>query len=445
MKVAEVGFAACAGRAQSGGREGSTCAGNGAHGGCVQLLKDGKMMKQQTMPRRLLCAVCAVVLLVLAVPAAWAAEPDADTAAPVQSLTASEATEMQQADAAVTALTDSADYAAMSAADRKAAALEQLDDLVQQGLVAKGSIYADEENGMVSFSYSCGALGGVLVEDPDEENTPFAPSELPAVDLHEMSNAPQGDLGSAMIYYAFDNTVNSSRYPYYSYMKGFWTAMGLHTRIDSTVTVSDLKRMNDYGLCILSAHGSYYTYTSGFLFKQTRTEPVILLTEESDFYKDLYYGIDLLTHRVIKINGLYCITPSFFQAAYRGGQLKDTVVLSETCEFLGVSGSLDTSMADALLAGGAKAVAGYVNNVYTVYSRSMLWDTVNHLILGQTLQESVQHSMDTYGADDLVWYNAQGGKRPHAAAAYPLLFGDVGVRLIEPNAAPVPQVVQQAA
>lgn len=248
-----------------------------------------------------------------------------------------------------------------------------------------------------------------------------------------------------MIYYAFDNTVNSSRYPYYSYMKGFWTAMGLHTRIDSTVTVSDLKRMNDYGLCILSAHGSYYTYTSGFLFKQTRTEPVILLTEESDFYKDLYYGIDLLTHRVIKINGLYCITPSFFQAAYRGGQLKDTVVLSETCEFLGVSGSLDTSMADALLAGGAKAVAGYVNNVYTVYSRSMLWDTVNHLILGQTLQESVQHSMDTYGADDLVWYNAQGGKRPHAAAAYPLLFGDVGVRLIEPNAAPVPQEVQQAA
>ena len=163
------------------------------------------------------------------------------------------------------------------------------------------------------------------------------------------------------------------------------------------------------------------------------------------WYNALYSGIHLLPHRVIKINGLYCITPSFFRAAYRGGQLKDTVVLSETCEFLGVSGSLDTSMADALLAGGAKAVAGYVNNVYTVYSRSMLWDTVNHLILGQTLQESVQHSMDTYGADDLVWYNAQGGKRPHAAAAYPLLFGDVGVRLIEPNAAPAPQEVQQAA
>ena len=305
-----------------------------------------------------------------------------------------------------------------------------------------GAVFGNVQVLLMTF---LGALGGVLVEDPDEENTPFALSELPAVDLHEMSNAPQGDLGSAMIYYAFDNTVNSSRYPYYSYMKGFWTAMGLHTRIDTTVTVSDLKRMNDYGLCILSAHGSYYTYTSGFLFKQTRTEPVILLTEESDFYKDLYYGIDLLTHRVIKINGLYCITPSFFRAAYRGGQLKDTVVLSETCEFLGVSGSLDTSMADALLAGGAKAVAGYVNNVYTVYSRSMLWDTVNYLILGQNIGQAVAHAQATYGTDDLVWYTAQGGKRPHAAAAYTMLLGDADAALpiIEEPADETP--VQQAA
>ena len=399
----------------------------------------------KTNSHRFLCALCALTVFISALfPASAFAAQAADTVAQT-TLTTADAREMQQADSAVTALTGSDAYAVddpcPAAGCRRGTAAA-----AGRGRACFGALSpCGRRNGMVSFAYSCGALGGVLVEDPDEENTPFAPSELPAVDLHEMSNAPQGDLGSAMIYYAFDNTVNSSRYPYYSYMKGFWTAMGLHTRIDSTVTVSDLKRMNDYGLCILSAHGSYYTYTSGFLFKQTRTEPVILLTEESDFYKDLYYGIDLLTHRVIKINGLYCITPSFFRAAYRGGQLKDTVVLSETCEFLGVSGSLDTSMADALLAGGAKAVAGYVNNVYTVYSRSMLWDTVNHLILGQTLQESVQHSMDTYGADDLVWYNAQGGKRPHAAAAYPLLFGDVGVRLIEPNAAPAPQEVQQAA
>lgn len=399
----------------------------------------------KTNSHRFLCALCALTVFISALfPASAFAAQAADTVAQT-TLTTADAREMQQADSAVTALTGSNAYAEMTRAQRLVAAVAQLQQLAEKGLVSARSLHVDEENGMVSFAYSCGALGGILVEDPDEENTPFAPSELPAVDLHEMSNAPQGDLGSAMIYYAFDNTVNSSRYPYYSYMKGFWTAMGLHTRIDTTVTVSDLKRMNDYGLCILSAHGSYYTYTSGFLFKQTRTEPVILLTEESDFYKDLYYGIDLLTHRVIKINGRYCVTAGFFKNAYRFGQLKDTLVYSETCEFLGVDDSIDLSMANALLAGGASAVVGYVNNVYTVYSRSMLWDTVNYLILGQSIGQAVAHAQATYGTDDLVWYNAQGGKRPHAAAAYTMLLGDTDAALpiIEEPADETP--VQQAA
>ena len=391
---------------------------------------------------RFLCALCTLAVLISALfPVSVLAAEGTDTAASAP-LTTEDAREMQQADAAVTALTDSDTYADMTRSQRTDAAVEQLQQLAEQGLVDRRSIYVDEANGMVSFSYSCGALGGILVADLDEENAAPAASDMPGIDLHELSNAPKGDLGTAMIYYAFDNTVNSSRYPYYSYMKSFWTAMGLRTRLDTSVTVSDLRRMGNYQLCILSAHGSYYTYTTGLLFRRTRTEPVILLTEESTMARDLYYSLDLMTHRVIKINGLYCITPAFFRAAYRGGQLKNTIVLSETCEFLGVDSSVDTSMADALLAGGAKAVAGYVNNVYTVYSRSMLWDTVNRLILGQTLEEAVQHAQDTYGSDDLVWYNAQGGRRPHAAAAYLRLFGDAEVRLIEPAET---AAVQQAA
>lgn len=46
-------------------------------------------------------------------------------------------------------------------------------------------------------------------------------------------NQMDGPFGKATIYYAFDNTINSSRYPYYSYMKGFWSAMGLETKINT--------------------------------------------------------------------------------------------------------------------------------------------------------------------------------------------------------------------
>ena len=353
---------------------------------------------------RFLSALCAVCFLILTLfpTAALAAQADGLSAA---ALTSEDAARMQQTDDAVAALTDSDGFTAMSRTERLDAALEQLEQLAAKGLVSARSILVDEENTAMNLSL------------------------LPSFDLQEMSNAPRGNLGSAMIYYAFDNTVNSSRYPYYSYMKGFWTAMGLNTRIDTTVTVSDLRRMDRYDLCILSAHGAYYPYMTGWLFKQLRTAPIILLTEESSFSKDLYYGIDLLTHRIIKINGRYCVTPSFFKSTYRFGQLENTIVYSETCEFLGVDDAVDSSMANALLAGGARAVVGYVNNVYTVYSRSMLWDTVNHLILGQPIEQAVAHAKDTYGENDLVWYTSQGGQRPHAAAAYTMLLGDASAQL----------------
>ena len=188
--------------------------------------------------------------------------------------------------------------------------------------------------------------------------------------------AENGTVGNAVIYYAFDNGVNSNRYPYYSYMKDYWNGFGLDTHLDMMVTVSDLKRMADYDLAILSAHGAYYTYENG------------------------------------------------------------TIVLSETCEFYGRSGHVDTALSNGLLSGGAAAVAGFVNNVYSVYSRSMLWATVNRLIEGETLQQAIDYGLEVYGENDIVWYlNQNTGRRPHPAASYPIIQGDGTARLTAPGTA----------
>ena len=92
-------------------------------------------------------------------------------------------------------------------------------------------------------------------------------------------------------------------------------------------------------------------------------------------------------------------------------------------------------MADGLLAGGAKAVMGYVNNVYSVYSRSMLWAAVNRMIEGETLEQAVDYAKNIYGTDDIIWYNEQGGRRPHAAASYAMLSGDRSAALPNPYTA----------
>ena len=373
--------------------------------------------------RRTICAVCAFALvLTLAGPAAFAA----NEASPAGTeLTQAQAAEMAQADAALDQLLDSGSYAAMTVDERQAAAQAQLDRLAGEGLVQPGSIRYDEENGMLSFAYDCGVLGGVLLTDWEDEPFVDLPLEMPE-GLPGPLDAENDvrPLGNAIIYYAFDDTVNSTRYPNYLTMQEAWNGWGLSTTLDTDVTVADLRHMDDYDLCIISTHGAYYTYTTGWLFKQVRTSPVLLLREESSFWDDLRYGFDLLTHRVIKVNGNYCITPDFFSAAYRGGQLNDTMVFSETCEFFGGNNILDLSMSNALLDAGARAVVGFVNNVYAVYSRSMLWGTVNQLIMGKNILQAVDAAAATYGPDDIYWYLSQGGTQPHRYAAFALVHGD---------------------
>ena len=373
--------------------------------------------------RRTICAVCAFALvLTLAGPAAFAA----NKATPAETeLTQAQAAEMAQADAALDQLLDSGSYAAMTVDERQAAAQARLDQLAGEGLVQSGSIRYDEENGMLSFAYDCGVLGGVLLTNWEDEPFVDLPLEMPEglpVPLDAENDVRP--LGNAIVYYAFDDTVNSTRYPNYLTMQEAWNGWGLSTTLDTDVTVADLRHMDDYDLCIISTHGAYYTYTTGWLFKQVRTAPVLLLREESSFWDDLRYGFDLLTHRVIKVNGNYCITPDFFSAAYRGGQLNGTMVFSETCEFFGGNNILDLSMSNALLDAGARAVVGFVNNVYAVYSRSMLWGTVNQLIMGKNILQAVDAAAATYGPDDIYWYLSQGGTQPHRYAAFALVHGD---------------------
>ena len=373
--------------------------------------------------RRTVCAVCAFALvLTLAGPAAFAA----NEASPAETeLTQAQAAEMAQADAALDQLLDSGSYAAMTVDERQAAAQARLDQLAGEGLVQPGSIRYDEENGILSFAYDCGVLGGVLLTDWEDEPFVDLPLEMPE-GLPGPLDAENDvrPLGNAIIYYAFDDTVNSTRYPNYLTMQEAWNGWGLSTTLDTDVTVADLRHMDDYDLCIISTLGDYYTYTTGWLFKQVRTSPVLLLREESSFWDDLRYGFDLLTHRVIKVNGNYCITPDFFSAAYRGGQLNGTMVFSETCEFFGGNNILDLSMSNALLDAGARAVVGFVNNVYAVYSRSMLWGTVNQLIMGKNILQAVDAAAAAYGPDDIYWYLSQGGTQPHRYAAFALVHGD---------------------
>ena len=48
---------------------------------------------------------------------------------------------------------------------------------------------------------------------------------------------------------------------------------------------------------------------------------------------------------------------------------------------------------------------------------------------GETLEQAVDYAKSIYGTDDIIWYNNQGGRRPHAVASFPVLSGDQDARL----------------
>ena len=65
----------------------------------------------------------------------------------------------------------------------------------------------------------------------------------------------------------------------------------------------------------------------------------------------------------------------------------------------------------------------------------MLWAAVNRMIEGETLEQAVDYAKSIYGTDDIIWYNEQGGRRPHAAASYAMLSGDRSAALPNPYTA----------
>lgn len=57
------------------------------------------------------------------------------------------------------------------------------------------------------------------------------------------------------------------------------------------------------------------------------------------------------------------------------------------------------------------------------------------MIEGETLEQAVDYAKSIYGTDDIIWYNEQGGRRPHAAASYAMLSGDRSAALPNPYTA----------
>ena len=145
-----------------------------------------------------------------------------------QSLSATDVREMQQADAAVTALTGgSDDCTQMTEDERTDAALQQLEALTRAGPCEAGLCVHRCRKRHGQLYLQLRRAGRHLCSPTRRRRTPPPCRSWTRDQLQELAENKR--VGTAAIYYAFDNTINSARYPYYAYMQTYWDSVGLQT------------------------------------------------------------------------------------------------------------------------------------------------------------------------------------------------------------------------
>lgn len=325
-------------------------------------------------------------------------------------------------------------FEALTEEEQVDAAQELINQMAEEGIIDADSVDFNEEANVFSFEYEGGVLGGIMCGEFDADLNGRMPNGGNAVVYDTSTNSYESwdellntDIGTALILNSFpefesDWSSIQFRSDFYVDLQNEWNNMGLHTTLDTSVTVEDYKTLGNYSIVCFSTHGSTYNKL-----------PALCLAEMSTKSKDALYSAELKGGHIAIVNGCYWILPSFFTQTYGASGLNGAFVFSESCQFMGRYGNENLSMADALTNSGATTVVGFHNSVYAVYSRDFMRTYVNALVNGNTTDIAFEDAKSAHGADHKEWYENKYGSgtyNPNMAIAYPILRGDSNATLM---------------
>ena len=382
-------------------------------------------------------------------------------------LTQTELAAIRKVNSSLKTMRNSDSYKQLSLEEKSKTALEQLNQLGQEGLIKAETIYEDKENNTITFYYSSGVIGIERLEEftpvyggnGGKNDIEQFNKKLELYDNNQNTQAQiNADLGDALILYAWGDP-NSEKwkghYQFCQYFQQKWDGLGLDTTLDSDVTISDLKNIKDKSFVYIAGHGTYskfkYEYDKKYWWiiktdskKTTVTAPAVFFLEDSTETKDSQYSLDLKTGKIVIANGEYGIVPAFFDEYYDSDDLENSIFFWGSCQFMGKKGTVVEDWTTTLTSKSIKAFIGFHNSNYIAYHYNLLEEIVPALIEGKTINEALTLGTNAHGTDDVKWYNSThedtflenlkqwftGDEHPHPDAAYPLLRGDKNATLI---------------
>lgn len=308
---------------------------------------------------------------------------------------------------------------------KKSAAEEVLNDLVKNNTIkAIGSFNSSSQ--IYSFEYTDGTKGGLYLkemaasesasatngatrreEEPGIIDSLFGnPSYSSEVSENALADEPVSNnyVGKAIIYNGFKYTGDSWRDSFYSSTVTDWTKHGLNT-VQEDASIADFKSMGNYDVVIFSMHGCFDD-ADGKAYLCTHEKATSKL--DNNYYS---YLQNSSVERIVTSEGVfYWPNASFFKDNFSTTALSNTFIFSESCEFMGHNGTVDSTFADTLVSRGANTVVGFHNSVSAYYSRDFMKSFVDNLIVAKTSGEAFDASKKSLGEND-------------GHGAYPILKG----------------------
>lgn len=319
-----------------------------------------------------------------------------------------------KAEKTIDSIMNSSEFNSMDINNQVIEIQKELEELEKKGYIKKDSIKYNENEMLYTYVNSDGTLAGVSLKDFGDEYDSAVDSaeESNIADEMYVSSEASGDI-DALILNAFENT--SFRMDYYNNLVAEWNSKGIDTKMDTEVTIDDLKSLTDHDVIIFAAHGAEIENQYAIWINQKVTDK-----SNHKYHNDLKKSIYNVN---TKEGRMYWVTSSFFSDYYQTNQVNSKLVYVQSCMFFGcdctsvVPNYTYASVFDNIF--NNASIIGYHNSVNSYYSRDVMKATVDNALDGYSVGDALDMAKVTYGQNDNT-EDVNEGKY----IAYPIIYSN---------------------
>ncbi len=304
---------------------------------------------------------------------------------------------------------DSHNYNNLSKREKKKYIEDILKELERKDLIKKDSIKYFDDLEQFYFEYNSGAVNIITLNSHIDEHSDNLEEWLKIRSLKTLNYSTllsrsssvqdtQNKKTDAIImldWYSKNDETHKNEYEVvlnaYDELVDRWTKNGINSTVYTETTVDFYKTaLKGYEFIIICEHGI------GYKEEKDRSKVAFELTEKVTKEKDEQYSKDIDKGLIIKNGNHYAITPDFFEAYYKGNQLKDSIIYLSSCQGFGFNGWMNYNFSYAFETyGGAAGTLGFHDTVRIEYAYYILDYYVEALCNGFTMKEALDYATIT--------------------------------------------------